>query len=497
VQAAGTLNVQGEEDLDLTDPFVPFPEEEIIMAKENGGETKPSRAHGYIREAKEIRTFSELYEWRKPSFGRYVAPQNVFRRFELHALPLLGHHTAETLLPEHIEAAIDILADKGLRADYLNKIRSDGLRLIRDAIANRKWDGGNPFEAVKPRRIQEPDYATLTADEAREVLGHVRPDMQNLFAFMIYLGPRPGEAVALQKGDVDLVRMTADVVRSHERDTTKTGRKRRNIPIPDELRPYVEDAMRKSKGALVFPSPDGGMYRFDFKFSRVLRGAMILAGVVLHWTMKCRRKGCGFSEVSKSAVESFCVRCNMRLWAVPTPRPIRFYDLRHTAASLHEAAGCKPIAYKKALGWAAQDVSEKTYVHLTLEEWRSELNKMTLQNSRQKPATPGQNQERRKGFEPSTPSLGRSGSNRRAKNLEAATETSSTSAPQPAERDDSRPHITRRYISVADLSERWGVSHDFIYKCIEAGRIPYMKLGALYRFDIKLIEAREKLGGIQ
>lgn len=509
---------------DLTDPFNPVPEIEEKMGKKDGNarkilaETARSardatlkvdindykKALALLREMEvaplkpKAQTIASIYEWRKPSFSRYVAPDNIRRRFELHLLPAIGHHTSDTLLPEYIEAMLNALEQKPLRADYLNKIRADGHALIRDAMANKKWHGGNPFDAVRPRKVHREDQDVLTADEARGVLEHVRRDMQNMFALMVYLGPRPGEMVALQKKDVDLVRRTIDFMRSHERDTTKTGRRRKGIPIPDELYPYIENAMRTSKTDLVFPSEDGDIFRFDFKFSRVLRGAMVLAGAVQHWTLKCRRKGCGFSEVSKLAVESYCPRCNMRLWAVPTPRPIRFYDLRHTAASLHEKAGCKPIAYKKAMGWAAQDVSERTYVHLTDEDMRYELNKLSLNTSGQNPETSDQNPKRRKGFEPSTPSLGRSGRNRRTKAIDGRSTTNSTPVPESGkEVSDSRSHVDNLWLSVSRLAKRWDVSVDVIYKWVEEGRLPHIRLGNLIRFDVEKIEALERIGGLQ
>jgi len=61
--------------------------------------------------------------------------------------------------------------------------------------------------------------------------------------------------------------------------------------------------------------------------------------VVTGYRHKCRRKGCDYVEIRQAATESRCPRCKMRLWATPIPRPLRFYDLRHTYATLLRKAG--------------------------------------------------------------------------------------------------------------------------------------------------------------
>ncbi len=43
---------------------------------------------------------------------------------------------------------------------------------------------------------------------------------------------------------------------------------------------------------------------------------------------RCRRRGCGYSKEEPGNDPGRCPECNMRLWAKPLPRHVRFHDLR-------------------------------------------------------------------------------------------------------------------------------------------------------------------------
>jgi len=57
------------------------------------------------------------------------------------------------------------------------------------------------------------------------------------------------------------------------------GRPRRS-PIHRELKPDLEQALRRAKSHLVFPAPDGKILQRDFKLTEKLRSAMARAGVL-------------------------------------------------------------------------------------------------------------------------------------------------------------------------------------------------------------------------
>ncbi|HZZ84892.1 MAG TPA: tyrosine-type recombinase/integrase [Anaeromyxobacteraceae bacterium] len=104
-----------------------------------------------------------------------------------------------------------------------------------------------------------------------------------------------------------------------------------------------------------------------------LRRALGRAGIVDGYRLTCRRKGCGFKENRSAPTEERCPKCNMRLWVSTIPRPLRFYDLRHTHATLLRRAGVDLGAVQKNLGHSTPDITAGTYDHSDAEDFRQEI----------------------------------------------------------------------------------------------------------------------------
>jgi excisionase family DNA binding protein len=127
---------------------------------------------------------------------------------------------------------------------------------------------------------------------------------------------------------------TVLIRRSWEKDRTKGGTEDR-LFIPEELVPHLEAAMDSSSSRLVFPGADGALRKKTYPLEDKLRRACARAGLVTHYELRCRRKGCGHIEVTKAAVEGKkCPMCNFTLWCKAIPRNVTPHDLRHTAATL-------------------------------------------------------------------------------------------------------------------------------------------------------------------
>lgn len=327
-----------------------------------------------------LRTFGAIADdWLLTEAKRLVCPDNE-RRHLTHLEPLWSL-TEETLTPRRVkEHLAALLRPHGtLGAATVNKVRSTGKRVIREAQINSEWLAENPFALTRREKEPRPDHETLTLAEVICVLPVLREDRRREFLFHVYLGPRPGEERALLKEDVDRANRVVTFRRSNGRDTTKTGRTRK-VPVPDELWPVLEEALAVSPCDLVFPTADGRQQRHDTKLSRMLRDTLRRAGLVTGWDYVCRRKGCGYrdEQVGAERQERQCPLCRMHLWARGRVKQVRWYDLRHTSATLHRRAGCDPLVVQLALGHSPKSVTDDVYTHLDEDYCRKELNKLSL-----------------------------------------------------------------------------------------------------------------------
>lgn len=313
-------------------------------------------------------------QWIKNNSARLVAPQNEWRHVK--HLRSLWEMSELALTPGVVRHTLSSLTE--LAAATRNKVRSTGKRIIQEAQENGLWGASNPFAIVKRAKEQRKAFNTLTVAEVLLILPHLREDRRREAKVSLLTGVRPGELLGLKKTGVDLEKKTIRLHRSHSRDSTKTG-KERVIPIPDLVLEDLRAAM-EGPGEYVFPKPDGRRQRKDTKLARTLRTAMGKAGLVTHYRYSCRRQGCGFKENRPEMLQLCCPKCDFKLWVHPVARPARFYDLRHSAATLMRKAGADPLAIKLTLGHASRDVTDDVYTHLTDDDVRREINKLKLGN---------------------------------------------------------------------------------------------------------------------
>lgn len=306
------------------------------------------------------RVFELSADWLPRKLKGMVSDKSFEGRVRNHLLPALGHHTSATLKPKHIEEMMDrLLEDKDLSEQTVNHVRNAGLQLIADAIRNEEWRAPNPFAAVDPLALPDRDYDVFTKPEAADLLRSVVYQWRNVFATAIYLGPRRGEIFALRRAWLDLKNKLVSFNGSHERDTTKNGKRRKNIPVPEELVPYLEDALeRAGRSEFVFPSADGGRLTRDTKLVDVLKDAMTTAELLEAETGE--------------------------------PRPITFHGLRRVSSCLHQEAGCHPWIVSKVLGHSqatlllmgspGENMTARRYTQFSQTYIREQLNKLSLKS---------------------------------------------------------------------------------------------------------------------
>lgn len=328
----------------------------------------------------ELPMFGELAE----DWLAFITPKRVQadneKRLVRRLLPLFLEDE-ESLTAAKVEDLLDGQADLG--ASTKNKLRGAGRAIVDWASAAQRWSKPNPFALVKRKKEAARTYELLTLEELYAVQPFLRADRLRLFRVALHLGLRPGELMALRLDDVDFPNNVVHVRRSRERNTTKTGTERK-VPLHPAVLTDFLDAAVDAKGELLFGHRfDGTLESQMTKLTRVLRTAMVAAGVgIVGVDWKCRRKGCGFHEHVAGGFDKrrrrYCPRCEFKLWAVPKVRAVRWYDLRHMCATFHHEAGADELCVALAMGHSVKGTTKKVYTHPTMAKMGLELGRWKL-----------------------------------------------------------------------------------------------------------------------
>jgi len=177
----------------------------------------------------------------------------------------------------------------------------------------------------------------------------------------------------------------------------------RTVLIVSELRAILEEALKVSPrtSPLVFPRPDGTAYAPTVRWQLVdqLRRALVRIGDVIGYDHTCRRCKARAKRGGEGAPKAFtwrhedgaqrrCEACRMKLWIVAVPRPVRFYDLRHSHGTILRKARVDLGTVQKALGHSSPEITAGTYDHSDLEDDRETLERVLSFNPPPQPPRP-------------------------------------------------------------------------------------------------------------
>ncbi|MBA2443852.1 MAG: site-specific integrase [Nocardioidaceae bacterium] len=252
-----------------------------------------------------------------------------------HILPEFGSMPIGSIRPRHVEHFITKKITGGLSRSRTAQAYRLLAQILGAAVEN-EYILKSPAAGIKPPRSARQEMHVLKAAEVSRLVFETPAEYQALILTLAYCGLRWGEAVALRRGRVDLLRKRLDVRESaSEADgrlyfgPTKTYQAR-SAPLPGFLVEALSRHMTPNgePEELVFTSSNG----------QPLRGSNFRPRV---W----------FPALERAEL----------------PR-IRIHDLRHTCAALLIDLKHSPKSIQTHLGHSSITVTLDTYGHLYKEE---------------------------------------------------------------------------------------------------------------------------------
>jgi len=263
--------------------------------------------------------------------------QNVEGRLRNHVLPYFEDAPLSGIRPDHFRKWLARLQEKSLSGDTVVATYRVLSRIMRTAEIDRFISRSPCIGIELPSATSHGEMRFLSPEEVGALADAVPERYRTLVYFAAYTGLRWGEIAALRVDDVNILKGTVDVRKSMSElngriqvGPTKTG-KRRTVSLPRFLCVMLGEHIGRfpTESGCVFSSPRGGPLRRNF-YRRQFLTAVAQAGFA----------------------------------------PLRFHDLRHTAASLAIANSAHPKEIQERLRHSTIRVTLDRYGHLfpTLDE---------------------------------------------------------------------------------------------------------------------------------
>jgi integrase len=258
----------------------------------------------------------------------------------LYIRPVLGTRLIGTIGQMEMQELYAQMFERGLSArtiEYTNAVLESAFR---QAIRWRML-AEDPCAGVDLPRVKYKEMEALSVEECRQFLAvAAESEWYALFALALTTGMRPSEYLALKSSDIDWQRGTASVSRTIQVsrsawtfDDTKRKRSRRIV----KLQNFVLEALRGLQN----------------KQGTGVEGNCCPAHNLMFVT-----------EAGMPLTQRVVKREFRRLLAKAGIRPVRLYDLRHTAATLGIAAGVSVKVISDLLGHASISFTLERYSHV-------------------------------------------------------------------------------------------------------------------------------------
>jgi integrase len=269
-----------------------------------------------------------------------------------HLLLSIGKHRIEKLTQQHVHELLVAKTAEGLSDTTVLYIRNVLRAALNQAM---KWDlvARNVATLVEPpKRIDYEPYA-LSQEQAGRLIEALRGDrLEALYAVALSVGLRQSEVLGLRWEDVDLQKGTMTI--------------RKQLQVIDGQPTFTDPKSRK--GRRTVPLPGSVLTTLKQHRTRQLE-ERLAAGA--RWQ---EQWGLVFCTPIGTPIDDSNLRKHFKRLAERTGLkqeieragrpPIRFHDMRHSAASFLAARGVHPSVAQAILGHANVSTTLSVYTHV-------------------------------------------------------------------------------------------------------------------------------------
>ncbi len=237
-------------------------------------------------------------------------------------LPALAGFSVNAVRPSDVQRWIGDMQEEGLSPSRIHQAFVVTSQLfaaaVRDNLITR-----NPCGGVKVPPLVRREAAYFEPEVIERIASALAPPTDLLVRILGTLGLRFGEAAALRRRSVDLLRgrlriesSLAEVRGRHVFGPTKTHA-RRDVPLPGtiagELREHLEERVAADLNALVFAGPKGAPLRYSVFYHKVWQPTLLelrLPAVGLHVLRHSAAAALISDGASPKAVQTILGHCS-------------------------------------------------------------------------------------------------------------------------------------------------------------------------------------------